>query len=922
MIKLFWSRMLLYLIAAGVPLFYPGVVVAYDRVSLLTWFVYVPVMMAVAGFVRPPQWRLRTMLWWPLGLSALFSFFAGWNADGLVLTGVGLTVWLLTILIFAGGYRGTGVAVLEVFALGAVYYRLLSFARASEDVARAVSGWLVPLAVLAMAAFLLHGLLIYLSAFPDRGSTKRRREVLIFLGAAVPVAILLLVFLPVDFVRNDVVLNRMFEEPKTRELPPASDRTGEDDRGGPAAGEEQGERSGLPLGGRKSTEPRLPDGSSVDEKTDTRVREVRPDEHRTGRGSSRRQDGGSGSGGGSPEESPDRKGGSAGESPKSPDSGSRPQGSGKEERKEESKSGEGKSGVSPAKPREENKSGGSGGSQGQDKSESGKSESGKSGSGKSQQDPKGGEQGGQSKRDEKKEGGAKNEKEEGKDQKDRKNRKEESKGERPPPKQEKKNQLRGTAPDNYKPQWTLDATPSEGDTGYQYALMIVASPVEPVYSAEAYWNEFDGKSGFRASPEDFYNKIGRARLLETWKNPNTLPDEKRKAVEIRYLSAVSQRVVPYVPEILEPTKLSARYRPFDLSYRARALISTSGPKDWEPVPDLRASEKKDLALYLKADISPVERASFQKALRRALRGKRTYFERMDAVQRMMSGYQYELGFDEDTTLTKLHDFFTKTKTGDCTEFSHVTALLARMAGIPARVVTGYVAGKGTQTSAHRRGLVELRKRIEPLQKIPLDQLYLVTSAHRHAWAQFYIPGYGWVDIETTAYAKPPKPQFDPNNRDVVIPLIEKERPAPALTGRGKINWRTTAIVGGFVVSAFLLLLYVYRYGREVILFVRSRGSAPQAMEALYRLSLLRLAARGYPLKEPYETPLEYSQRVPELSALSVRLNEYRFRERLSAEERRAIRRELHVTYRGLWKRVKAGTLGLLGRMFSLRPLYY
>ncbi len=940
MVKLFWSRLLLFLVAAGIPLFYPGVVVAYDRVSLLTWFVYVPVMMGAGFYVRPPQWRLRTMLVWPAAIAALFSFFAGWNRDGFVLTGVGLGAWILTALIFSGGYRGISLAVLEAFALGVVYYRLLSFARASEDVARAVSSWLVPLVVLAVAAFLLHGLLLYLAAFGNKDPGARRREVLTFAAVALPLCVILLLFLPVDFVRNDVVLNQLFEEPKARELP-STDESGHDDRGGGGKGEEQDERNGLPLGGRRTTDPRTPDGRTVDEGTDTTVREIRPDEHRTGRGTPRY--GGEATdnpGGGraprrSQESSGDRnESGSGSQAQEDPSGSQRKEPSGQGGREGGSAGGSQSSGNGGNRPGDSGNA--QSGKSDSGKSESGKSESGKSESGKSQgqksegqknekSESKSGEgdskrEKGESGRSGQESGQQKSEGQGGKSGKEQSDSDKERKQEPPPEKRE--NRLRGSSPDNYKPQWTRDTSPSQGDGGYQYALLIVASPVEPIYSAEAYWNEFDPKAGFRPSPDDFYNQVIRARLLETWKNPNTFPDEKRKAIEVRYLSAVPDRVVPYVPETIEPTRLSARYKPFDLSYRVRALVSTSTPDDWKVVTELTATEKKDLAKFLKADVDSRYAPAFRSALQKALKGKTAYADRVEAVQRLLSGYQYELGFDEDTSPGKLHDFLTKTKTGDCTEFSHTTALLARMAGIPARVVTGYVAGKETQTSAHRRGLQELRKRIEPLQSIPLDQLYLVTSMHRHAWPQFYIPGYGWVDFESTAFAKPPKPQFNPNNRDVVIPLIEKEKEATPLTGQRKINWRAVAIVAGLVVTAFLLLLYLYRYGRELYLLVRSRGSAPQAMEALYRLSLLRLAARGYPLKEPYETPLEYARRIPELHPLAEKYNEYRFRENLTDQARREARTHLRTSYRELWKRVRAGTLGLLGRVFSLRPLYY
>lgn len=66
-----------------------------------------------------------------------------------------------------------------------------------------------------------------------------------------------------------------------------------------------------------------------------------------------------------------------------------------------------------------------------------------------------------------------------------------------------------------------------------------------------------------------------------------------------------------------------------------------------------------------------------------------------------------------------------TKVGDCTEYSNLFVALARAAGIPAKVI----AGNGYST------------------------LYTVAgtaadfSATRHAWAIFYLPGYGWVPVD-------------------------------------------------------------------------------------------------------------------------------------------------------------------------------
>lgn len=923
MAKLFWSRLVLYALTVSVPLYYPGVVIAYDRVGFLTWFGYLPIMLLLGGFLRPPRRALRVSLLVALAVALVFSLYAGWDRDGLALTGAGLLAWVLTLLIFLGGYRGVAFAAIEMFLLAGVYYRLLTFSRASEDVARATAGWLVPLTVLAVAAFLLHGLVLYMAAFPERSIKHRRRELIIFGAAGFPLLLLLLVFLPTDFVRNDMVLNRFFEEPQQQEIPP-SDSQGDDDRGGPSQGEDDANKNGLPLGGRKSTEPRRSDGSSMDPGGDSDVREIRPDEHRTSKGPGRGEHGAPESGGRPREGNTaknDPNGGKDNRPQKSEPSGNGGQ-SGKQESPDTGKSGKKQSEKTDSGKKESGKESPGGGDSPTAGKSAGKGEepgagnqsAAKNESKKESEDPKGGKQPDKSEKDAGK--GESPKSEEGKSG-------ERNKPAPDGPRGRRENRLRGTPAENYKPQWSDRAQSGDGDGGHQFALMVVASAVEPVYSAEAYWNDLDPETGFRVAKEDFYNQIGRSRLLETWRNPNTIPDDKRRPVEIIYYSAVPDRVVPYFPEMMEPTKLSVRYRPFDLSYRARALMSASGPEDWKTARDLSITEQRDLARFLKVKISPAHRSAFRSRVRTALRGKTTYYEKMDAIMRSLSGYQYELGFDEDTSLAKLSSFLTKTKTGDCTEFSHSIAIMARMAGIPARVVTGYVAAKDLQTAAHRRGLVELRKRIAPLKEIPLKNLYLVTSAHRHAWAQFYVPGYGWIDMETTSHAKPPKPSMDPNQRDVVIPLIEPDKVAsPIPEGRRKINWRVVAIVSGLVLLAFLFLLYSYRYLRELVWFMRSRGSGPAATEALYRLTLSRLAARGYPLKEPFETPLEYARRVPETLSVAEQFNQLRFRETLATDQRKELARELRGSYRGLWKQVRSGSLGWLGRIFSLRALYY
>lgn len=70
-------------------------------------------------------------------------------------------------------------------------------------------------------------------------------------------------------------------------------------------------------------------------------------------------------------------------------------------------------------------------------------------------------------------------------------------------------------------------------------------------------------------------------------------------------------------------------------------------------------------------------------------------------------------------------FLTKSDTGYCVHFASATVALLRAAGIPARYVTGFAVNT-----------VE-------------GQWTPVTTDQAHAWAEFYLPGLGWVPLEAT-----------------------------------------------------------------------------------------------------------------------------------------------------------------------------
>jgi protein-glutamine gamma-glutamyltransferase len=82
------------------------------------------------------------------------------------------------------------------------------------------------------------------------------------------------------------------------------------------------------------------------------------------------------------------------------------------------------------------------------------------------------------------------------------------------------------------------------------------------------------------------------------------------------------------------------------------------------------------------------------------------------------------------------EFLFETRSGFCEHFSSAFVFLARAAGIPARVVTGYQGG-------------ELNS---------FDGIITVRQTDAHAWAEVYIAQRGWTRLDPTAAAVPSRVQ--------------------------------------------------------------------------------------------------------------------------------------------------------------------
>lgn len=78
------------------------------------------------------------------------------------------------------------------------------------------------------------------------------------------------------------------------------------------------------------------------------------------------------------------------------------------------------------------------------------------------------------------------------------------------------------------------------------------------------------------------------------------------------------------------------------------------------------------------------------------------------------------------------DFLFRTREGFCEHYASAFTVMMRMAGIPARVVTGYQGG-------------ELN---------PVGEYYIIRQSNAHAWTEVWLADEGWVRVDPTAAVAP------------------------------------------------------------------------------------------------------------------------------------------------------------------------
>ncbi len=136
-------------------------------------------------------------------------------------------------------------------------------------------------------------------------------------------------------------------------------------------------------------------------------------------------------------------------------------------------------------------------------------------------------------------------------------------------------------------------------------------------------------------------------------------------------------------------------------------------------------------------------------------------------------------------------FLFETRTGFCEHYASAFAVLMRLSGIPARLVSGYQGGEPN----------------------PLDDYLIVRQSDAHAWVEVWLPEAGWTRIDPTAVIPP----------DRILETPERQR--PRLAGGTRVEVEAGWLRRGLRQAGFLLDMLDNRWNQWVLGFDRERQVA-------------------------------------------------------------------------------------------------
>ncbi|MFN0038810.1 MAG: DUF3488 and DUF4129 domain-containing transglutaminase family protein [Burkholderiales bacterium] len=216
-------------------------------------------------------------------------------------------------------------------------------------------------------------------------------------------------------------------------------------------------------------------------------------------------------------------------------------------------------------------------------------------------------------------------------------------------------------------------------------------------------------------------------------------------------------------------------------------------------------------------------------------------------------------------LDPVDQFLFETRSGFCEHYASAFTFLMRAAGVPARVVTGYLGG-------------ELN---------PVDGYLVVRQSEAHAWSEIWLSGEGWVRVDPTAAVSPlriergllaavpatdalpllSRTQIDwirqarfaldaaANSWNQWVLAYTPERQVDLLSRLGfdRVSWEDMVIALMLILGAILTVL-------ALVLLVRTPARRKDPVQQLYDNYCRAMAVRGI-TRKPSEGARDFAARI-------------------------------------------------------------
>jgi hypothetical protein len=212
----------------------------------------------------------------------------------------------------------------------------------------------------------------------------------------------------------------------------------------------------------------------------------------------------------------------------------------------------------------------------------------------------------------------------------------------------------------------------------------------------------------------------------------------------------------------------------------------------------------------------------------------TPYDRAQAIETYLrTNYPYTLDVPSPPNGRDVADYFLfDLKKGYCDYYATAMVVLARAAGLPARLVVGYAGGTYDSSNAQ----------------------YTVTEANAHSWVEIFYTDIGWVEFEPTAGL----PAIDRQNEQFmqrVFPYPLKKNDIPTELGFTDIllSFFSKLSIG---ILLFGIISSIALWLESIILFLQPVTLSPT--QIFRRMEKLGSRVAG---NKTGETPYEYSDRL-------------------------------------------------------------